>query len=149
VEGIIESDVLVFFVAFVSVTCTVMFAMCVAVFQGCLELLVWFIYFLLFTSRMSPDKKMKSIVSVRLSLISFIWAFVRLLDHVWRVMCMQYDIQCVCEGKLNPYFENLFGMKAEWSPTFSHKHSRLHVLLGNIHHDICVAFTPVEEFART
>jgi hypothetical protein len=78
----IEIDVHVFFVAFVSVTFTVMFAMCVAVFQDCLELLVWFIYFLLFTSRMSPDKKMKSIVSVKLSLISFIWAYVRLLDHV-------------------------------------------------------------------
>jgi hypothetical protein len=87
VEAVVEIDVVVIFVPFASVLFTVMVAMCVAVLQDCPELLVWLmidsaICFLLFASRMSPDKKMKSIVRVKLSLISFIWAYVRLLSHV-------------------------------------------------------------------
>jgi hypothetical protein len=71
VEAVIES---MFFVPFVPVTFTVMVAMCVAVLQDSPELLVWLmidsaISFHLFASRMSPDKKMKSIGRVKLSLI--------------------------------------------------------------------------------
>jgi hypothetical protein len=74
VKAVFEIDVLVFFVPLVSVTFTVMVAMCVAVLQDCPELLDWFmidsaISFDMFASRMSPDKKMKSIVGVKLSLI--------------------------------------------------------------------------------
>jgi hypothetical protein len=77
VEAVIEIDVVMFFVPFVSVKYTVMFGMLVAVIGDCPEVLVWFtidsaISFLLVSSRMSPDKKMKSTVRVKLSLISFI-----------------------------------------------------------------------------
>jgi hypothetical protein len=87
VEAVIEIDVVVFFVPFASLLFTVKVAMCVAGLQDCPEMLVWLmidsaISFLLFASRMSADKKKKSIVRVKLSLISFIWAYVRLLSHV-------------------------------------------------------------------
>jgi hypothetical protein len=87
VEAVMEVDVLVFLVSSVSVIFTVMVAMCVAVLQDCPEHLVWFlidsdISCLLFASRMSPDKKMKSTVRVKLALIPFIWAYVRLLSNV-------------------------------------------------------------------
>jgi hypothetical protein len=87
VEAVMEVDVLVFLVSFVCGILTVMVAMCVAALQDCPELLVSFlidsaISCLLFASRMTPDKKMKSTVRVKLSLISFIWAYVRLLSHV-------------------------------------------------------------------
>jgi hypothetical protein len=64
VEAVIEVDV-VFFVPFVSVTFTLMFAMCVGVSQDCPELLVWLmidsaISLLLFASRISSDKKMNA-----------------------------------------------------------------------------------------
>jgi hypothetical protein len=76
---------------------------CVAVLQDCPELLFWFMIdsafsFHIFAWRMSPDKKMKSIVRVKISLISFIWAYVRLLSQMWTVMCMQCDTQCLCQG---------------------------------------------------
>jgi hypothetical protein len=41
VEAVIGIDFLVFFVPFVSVTFTAMFAVCVAVLQDCPELLFW------------------------------------------------------------------------------------------------------------
>jgi hypothetical protein len=87
VEAVIESDDLVSFVPFVSVTFTVIAPKCDAVLQDCPELLVWIIIdsavsFLLFASRMSPDMKMKSIVRVKLLLISFIRAYVSYLSHV-------------------------------------------------------------------
>jgi hypothetical protein len=70
VKAVIEIDVLEYFVPFVSVTFTVMVAKCVAVLQECPELLDWLNSFLLYASRISPDKKMKSIVRVKFSLIS-------------------------------------------------------------------------------
>jgi hypothetical protein len=63
------------------------------VLKDCPDLLVWFmidsaISFLSFASRLYPDKKMKSIVRLKLSLISFI----RQMWDFW-VMCEQV---CVC-----------------------------------------------------
>jgi hypothetical protein len=87
VQAVNGIDVLVFFLPFVSVTFTAMLQcllQCYMIAPHC-----WFgstidsaISFLFFASRMSPHKKMKSIVRVKLSLISFIWAYVRLLSHV-------------------------------------------------------------------
>jgi hypothetical protein len=110
VEAVIEIDVVVFFVPFVPVPFTVMVAMCVAVLQDCPELLVWFmidsaISFLLFASRMSPDKKMKSTVTVKLSLMSFIWP------------CVMCESLCVINVTHSVYVKDslkaLFIMKAE------------------------------------
>jgi hypothetical protein len=87
VEAVIVIYVLVFFVSFVSVTFTVIFGMFVAVLQDCPGLLICFmidsaISFLWFACTMSPDKKMNSIVRVKLALISFIWPYVRFLSHL-------------------------------------------------------------------
>jgi hypothetical protein len=62
------------FLCSVSVTFTVMVPMCVAVLQDCPKLLDSFmtdsaVSFPLSASRMTPDKKIKSIVRVKLSLI--------------------------------------------------------------------------------
>jgi hypothetical protein len=62
----------------------------------------------MFASRMSPDKEMKSIVRVKMSLISFIWAYLTLLSHMWTVMFMQCDTQCLCQGKISPLLYESF-----------------------------------------
>jgi hypothetical protein len=54
----------------------------------------------------------------------------------------------LCVGKLNLILRNLFDMITERSLTFSPKLSRIHVLLGNIHHHINVMFISVEVFVR-
>jgi hypothetical protein len=63
-------------------------------------------------------------------------------------MCRECDTQCVCVGKLNLILRNLISMITQCSPTFSPKLSGIHVLLGNIHHDVTVVFTSVEVFVR-
>jgi hypothetical protein len=62
---------LFFFCTCLSVTCAMKVAMCVVVLQECLELLLWLMNnwqfpFLLFASRIFPDKKMESVVKRKL-----------------------------------------------------------------------------------
>jgi hypothetical protein len=47
-----------------------------------------------------------------------------------------------------PDLENLFGMITGRSPTFSPKLSKIHVLLGSIHHYLAVVFTSLEDIVR-
>jgi hypothetical protein len=57
-------------------------------------------------------------------------------------MCRECYVQCECVGSLN------LSMITELSQTFLPKLSRIHILLGKIHHDINVVFISVEEFVR-
>jgi hypothetical protein len=95
----------------------------VTVLQECLKLLSWFMNneqfpFLLYTSRIFPDKKMEFTVKRKLSLGTFLWCYDRTFCHIWTIMCREYDTQCVCQGHLNLIFKNLFGMITERSSTF-------------------------------
>jgi hypothetical protein len=126
-----------------------------ALLQVCLELLKWFMNngqfpFLLYASRIFPDKMMESIVKRKLSLGTFWLSYGRSFCHMWTIVCREYDTQCVCEGQQNVILKNLYGMITEWRPTFSPKLSNIliHVLLCNIHHHLAVVFTSLEEFVR-
>jgi hypothetical protein len=92
----------------------------VAVLQDCLQLLPWFINngqfpFLLYALRIFPDKNMESTVETKFSLETFLWSYGKMFCHMWKIMCMEYDTQCVCQGQLNLIFQNLFGMITEFS----------------------------------
>jgi hypothetical protein len=82
----------------------------------------------------------------KLSLITFLWSYVRILCHMWPIMCRECDRQCVSQGQLSLALKHMFGMITQWSKTFSTKLSRLRVLLGNIRHHIAAVFTSVEQF---
>jgi hypothetical protein len=91
VEFVIENSILVFFVPFVSVTYTAMVAMCAVVLHECIRQLVsymsnWVYAFLLFPWRIFLDKEMDSVVKRKLSLLIFMWYYVRIFSDVtWRI----------------------------------------------------------------
>jgi hypothetical protein len=123
--------------------------MYVAVLQYCLQLLPWFINngqfpFLLYASRIFPDKKMEPTMKRKLSLGTFLWSYGRIFCQIWTIMCREYDTQCVCQGQLNLIFINLFVMITEFSP----KLSKIRAVLRNVHHHLAVVFTSLEEFVR-
>jgi hypothetical protein len=125
----------------------------VAVLQDCLEVLPSLMNncqfpFLLLASRVFPDKMMGCILNRKLSLLIFLWSYVRIFCPMQTIMCREWATQCVYEGQLNLIMRNLLVMITESSPTFSSKLSRLHILLGNKHHHIAVLFTSVEGFVR-
>jgi hypothetical protein len=124
-----------------------------AALQDCPQLLLWLMNkwqfpFLLYASRIFPNKKMESAVKRKLSLVTFLWSYGRIFCHIWTHMSREYDIQCVCQGQLNLIFKNLFGMITEWSTTFHPNIQIIYVPLGNIHQHVDVVFTSLEQFVR-
>jgi hypothetical protein len=75
----------------------------VTVLQDCLQLLLWFMNigqfpFLLYTLRIRFYKNMESTVEKKFSLETFLWSYDRIFCYMWKIMCMEYDTQCVCQG---------------------------------------------------
>jgi hypothetical protein len=123
----------------------------VAVLQECLDLLSWFMNngefpFLLYVSRMFPDKKMGPAVKRKLSLGTFLWSYGRTFSHIWTIMCRECDTQCVCQGQLNLIFKNLFGMIKNVVQHFYPNIQTIYVPLANIHQQLAVVFTSLQHF---
>jgi hypothetical protein len=79
--------------------------------QDCLEVLPslmnnWQFPFLLLASRIFHDKRMESIVNRRLSLLIFLWTYVRIFSPVWTVMWRECDTQSVYQEQVNMILKN-------------------------------------------
>jgi hypothetical protein len=72
---------------------------------------------------------------------TFSWSYGTTFCQMWTNMCREYDTQCVCKGQINLILKKLFGMITERNPTFSPKHSKIHVLSSN---HLAVVFTSLE-----
>jgi hypothetical protein len=82
----------------------------VAVLQECLQLLSWFMNnwqfpFLLYASRIFPDKNLESTVKMTLSLGTFMWSYGRTFCHIWTIKSRECDTKCVCQGQVNLIFK--------------------------------------------
>jgi hypothetical protein len=108
----------------------------------------WHFSLLLFASRIFPDKMMEYIVKWKLSLITILWSYVRILcicvdnyvQGMWHSACMWRAAKPDFEE--SPWYDNR--MKSNFPP----KLWRLRVLLGHIDYYITVVFTLVKESVR-